>query len=97
MLLIHFKLTHQNVVLQEAKKHLTSRRKGREGRGPGAAAGSPTCLTASAPGGNSLKSGCSKPGFATRANSSVLSTCSSASPPTDPHRGLRARPSEVAP
>lgn len=26
MLLIHFKLTHQNVVLQEAKKRLTSKR-----------------------------------------------------------------------
>lgn len=26
MLLIHFKLTHQNIVLQEAKKHMTSKR-----------------------------------------------------------------------
>lgn len=26
MLLIHFKLTHQNIVLQEAKKHLPSKR-----------------------------------------------------------------------
>lgn len=38
MLLIHFKLTHQNVVLQEAKKRLTSKRNPGLGGGGGGGA-----------------------------------------------------------
>lgn len=40
MLLIHFKLTHQNVVLQEAKKRLTSKRNPGLGGGVAAHGGS---------------------------------------------------------